>query len=48
VRTGAADLVLPFGAIVLVTIGLTIFWLSRRRAARAQTSNFLAGEHRRP
>jgi hypothetical protein len=48
VRTGTADLVLPFGAIVLVTIGLTLFWLSRRRAGRTQTGNFLAGEHRRP
>jgi hypothetical protein len=48
VRTGAADLVLPFGAIVLVTVGLTIFWLSRRRAARTRTPNFLAGEHRGP
>ena len=47
VRTGAADLILPFGAIVLVTTGLTMIWLSRRRAVRDRSANFLADEHRR-
>lgn len=47
IRTGAADLILPFGAIVLVTTGLTMIWLSRRRALRERSANFLADEHRR-
>lgn len=45
-RTGAADLILPFGAIVLVTSGLAMIWLSRKRATGDLTSNLLAGEHR--
>lgn len=47
IRTGAADLILPFGAIVLVTTGLTVIWLSRRRATGERLANFLAEEHRR-
>lgn len=47
-RTGAADLILPFGAIVLVTTGLALIRLSRRRAPGEKTSNFLAEKHRRP
>ncbi len=48
IRTGAADLILPFGAIVLVTTGLTMIWLSRRRATGRRSANFLADEHRQP
>lgn len=48
IRTGAADLILPFGAIVLVTTGLTMIWLSRRRAVRGRSANLLANEHGRP
>lgn len=47
IRTGAADLILPFGAIVLVTTGLTMIWLSRRRALKERSTNFLADEQRR-
>lgn len=47
IRIGAADLILPFGAIVLVTTGLTMIWLSRRRALRERSANFLANEQRR-
>lgn len=46
IRTGAADLLLPFGAIVLVTVGLTMIWISRRRAAREGSANFLADQGR--
>lgn len=41
---GAADVILPFGAIVLVTTGLTMIWMSRRRALRGTTANLLADE----
>lgn len=47
IRTGAADVYLPFGAIVLVTTGITLIWLSRRRSAKDSSANFLAGEQRR-
>jgi hypothetical protein len=47
IRTGAADLILPFGAIVLVTTGLTMIWLSRRSALKERSVNFLADEQRR-
>lgn len=40
--TGLADILLPFGAIALVTTGLTIIWTSRRRAARVGSINHLA------
>lgn len=43
---GVADVILPFGAIVLVTTGLTMFWLSRRRAGKERSANFLGGRHR--
>ena len=45
--TGAADLILPFGAIVLVTMGLAMIWLSGRRATSGRASNFLASEDRK-
>lgn len=45
---GAASLIMPFGAIVLVTTGLTMIWLSRRRATGRRSANFLADEHRHP
>lgn len=44
---GAADVILPFGAIVLVTTGLTMFWHSRRRADRGRSAGFLASERGR-
>ena len=47
IETGAADLILPFGAIVLVATGLTAVWLSRRRALADRSVNFLADERPR-
>ena len=47
INIGAAEVILPFGAIVLVTTGLTMIWLSRRRALKERSANFLANEHRR-
>lgn len=41
---GAAMVLLPFGGIVLVTVGLTMIWSSRRRAEKERSVNFLAGE----
>lgn len=41
---GAAEVLLPFGGIVLVTVGLTMIWLSRRRAEKDRSVSFLARE----
>lgn len=41
-KLGRADVLLPFGAIVLVTTGLTMIWGSRRRSAKEARRSFLA------
>ncbi|WP_323959996.1 hypothetical protein GC088_00630 [Arthrobacter sp. JZ12] len=46
IAIGDADVLLPFGAIVLVVIGLVLFWASAKWASRANPVNRLADEQR--
>ncbi|WP_028280527.1 hypothetical protein [Arthrobacter sp. H5] len=39
---GLFDVILPFGAIVFVTVGLTVAWISRRRSEAGSQRNLLA------
>lgn len=44
VSVGPLEVLLPFGAIVLVTVGLALIWASRRRASRSRSANLLTEE----